>query len=224
MAVDLGALLRGEALSPGRPLAAPGRAPVALLTMELQRGVMGDLAALPQLRDACEAMGLGETVGRLCHLARAHGVPVIHNLAGFRHDLAGSIGNARLLSTMLALPNRVEKQTPSAELIPELAGEASDIAIDRVFGVSPFLGTSLDMTLRNLGATVLVVTGVSVNLGVLGLCIEAVNLGYQVILPTDAVCGIPTDYAEAAIANTLSLITTRTSASAIGDAIAQINS
>ena len=41
----------------------------------------------------------------------------------------------------------------------------------------------------------MVVTGVSVNLGVFGLCIEAVNLGYQAALVTDAVAGLPADYA-----------------------------
>ena len=54
----------------------------------------------------------------------------------------------------------------------------------------------------------LVVTGVSVNLGVLGLCIEAVNLGYQVVLAADAVAGTPRAYAESVIRETLSLICT----------------
>ena len=42
----------------------------------------------------------------------------------------------------------------------------------------------------------LAVTGVSVNLGVLGLCVEAVNLGYQVVVATDTVVGVPIDYGE----------------------------
>ena len=39
--------------------------------------------------------------------------------------------------------------------------------------------------------TTVVATGVSVNLGVLGLAIEACNLGYQVVVPRDAVAGHP---------------------------------
>ena len=51
-------------------------------------------------------------------------------------------------------------------------------------------------------------TGVSVNLGVLGLVIEAVNLGYQVVVAADAVCGVPAEYAELVLAETISLVAT----------------
>ena len=37
---------------------------------------------------------------------------------------------------------------------------------------------------------------------------DAVNAGYQVVLPRDAVAGIPKDYADAVIDNTLSLLAT----------------
>ena len=53
-------------------------------------------------------------------------------------------------------------------------------------------------------------TGVSVNLGVLGLAIEACNLGYQVVVPRDAVAGLPAAYAEAVLDNTFPLIATLT--------------
>ena len=48
-----------------------------------------------------------------------------------------------------------------------------------------------------------VATGVSVNLGVFGLAIEAVNLGYTVVVPRETVAGLPQEYAEAILANTL---------------------
>ena len=35
---------------------------------------------------------------------------------------------------------------------------------------------------------------------------DAVNHGYEVVIPRDAVAGVPVDYAEAVIANTLSLL------------------
>ena len=63
-------------------------------------------------------------------------------------------------------------------------------------GISPFTGTSLDALLRNLDVTTVVGAGVSVNLGVLGLCVEAVNLGYHVVVASDAVAGVPGDYAD----------------------------
>jgi nicotinamidase-related amidase len=79
----------------------------------------------------------------------------------------------------------------------------------RAHGVSPFSGTSLDVTLRNLGVRTIVATGVSINVGVFGMVLEAVNLGYSAILPTDCVTGLPRDFASAVIEHSLALLATR---------------
>ena len=42
----------------------------------------------------------------------------------------------------------------------------------------------------------------------LDFAMDAVNAGYQMVLPRDAVAGIPVEYAEAVLDNTLSLIAT----------------
>jgi biuret amidohydrolase len=49
-----------------------------------------------------------------------------------------------------------------------------------------------------------------VNVGVTNLVMDAVNAGYQVVLPRDAVTGVPKEYADAVIDNTLSLLATVT--------------
>lgn len=69
-------------------------------------------------------------------------------------------------------------------------------------------GTDLDAVLRNLGATTVVGIGVSVNVGMLDFCFDAVNAGYQFVMPRDAVAGIPEDYASAVLDNTLALVAT----------------
>ena len=74
--------------------------------------------------------------------------------------------------------------------------------------MSPFVGTSLDQTLRNLGVTTVVAAGVSLNVGVMGLVINAVDYGYQVVLAGDAVAGIPADYGDAVMHNTMAFLTT----------------
>jgi nicotinamidase-related amidase len=61
-------------------------------------------------------------------------------------------------------------------------------------------------TLQELGVHVLVVTGVSVNLGIVGTCIEAVNLGYQVVVASDAVAGVPDEYAEIVMRTSIALV------------------
>lgn len=55
-----------------------------------------------------------------------------------------------------------------------------------------------------------VATGVSVNVGVLGLVLEAVDAGYQVVVPREAVAGTPDDYVERVLEHTLSLLATVT--------------
>jgi nicotinamidase-related amidase len=70
--------------------------------------------------------------------------------------------------------------------------------------------TDLDVVLRNLGATTVVGIGVSVNVGMTDFAFDAVNAGYQFVLPRDAVAGVPQDYADAVLDNTLSLVATLT--------------
>jgi biuret amidohydrolase len=69
-------------------------------------------------------------------------------------------------------------------------------------------GTQLDSILRNLGATTIIGVGVSVNIGMTNLAFDAVNRGYQIVLARDAIAGVPREYAEAVIENTLSLVAT----------------
>ncbi|MHB8220869.1 MAG: cysteine hydrolase family protein [Acidimicrobiales bacterium] len=183
--------------------------------MELQRGVMGDLASFPELAEAARAVDLVANTARLLDAARRAGVAVVHCTADFRADRAGTVVNTPLHSAVLRRAEHLLQGTPATELVPEIGPLPGDLVSSRTHGVSPFAGTSLDATLRNLGVCTLVVAGVSVNLGVLGLCIEAVNLGYQVAVPTDAVTGVPADYARAVLQTTLSLIATITTVGAV---------
>ena len=194
-------------------VAAPGR--TAILTMEIQRGVVGDLSAFPQLADAAERAGVVPNTARLLHAARHLGVPVIHCTAEFRADRAGSVANCQLIAAMVRNPDHLLVGTPPTELVPALGPEPSDLICARLHGVSPFSGTSLDTWLRSLGIQTVVATGVSVNLGVLGLAIEACNLGYQVVVPRDAVAGLPDAYADAVLDNTFPLIATVTTTDAL---------
>ena len=185
----------------------PGR--TAVLTMEMQRGVVGDLSTMDSLVEAVVAGRTIEHSARLAAAARGVGVRVVHCTAEFRPDLAGTAINSPLIAVMARRPGHMVVGEPTTEVVPEIGLDEMDVVVPRRHGVSPFTGTSLDATLRNLGVQTVVATGVSVNLAILGLCIEAVGLGYQVVLPTDAVAGVPRDYADAVIENTLALVATR---------------
>lgn len=180
----------------------------AVLTMELQRGVMGDLAMIPDLRDEVNAIGMLERVGALLAAARSAGARVVHCTAEFRADRQGSGTNAPMLRAS-AKGGSLIAGTPSVEVVPELGQQPSDLVVPRLHGMTPFTGTSLDAVLRNLGVTTVVASGVSLNVGVTGMVIEAVGLGYQVVVPPDAVAGLPHEYAEQVLVHTIPVIAYR---------------
>jgi nicotinamidase-related amidase len=92
----------------------------------------------------------------------------------------------------------------------EIGVDPADIVLPRYHGLGPMTGTQLDPMLRNLGVTTIVGVGVSLNVGMTNLAFDAVNRGYQIVLPRDAVAGVPPEYGEAVIANTLGIVATMT--------------
>jgi nicotinamidase-related amidase len=141
--------------------------------------------------------------------ARRAGVRVVHCLMARRGDGAGARVNCLLLaagrkSGRPPLVPGSPQQAPVAALAPA----DGEWVVTRFHGVTPFHGTELDQILRNQGVETVVLAGVSVNVGILGATIEAVNAGYQVVVPREAVAGTPDDYVEAVLANTLRLLAT----------------
>lgn len=193
MAVDLKELLRPERC--------------ALLMMECQRGIIGGGGRFNALAEAVERGGTVAQIRRLVLAARRRGVAVFHLTTSRRADGRGAISNCAIL----AAGRKSEPLVVGSErhaVVAELAPEEGDFAVNRQHGLTPFHGTELDQLLRNLGVQTVVATGVSVNVGVLGLTIEAVNAGYQVVVPREAVAGTPPEYVEAVLQNTLRLLAT----------------
>lgn len=177
----------------------------AVVTSEIQGGVVGPTSALPELAEAARQTAL-PNIARLLPAARSAGAEVIHCTVYRRKDGRGANRNGRLFGAMRRSPVELLPGTPEAEVVPDVAVAESDIVLSRTHGLSPMAGTDLDPVLRNLGIATLIVTGVSVNVAITNLVMDAVNLGYQVVLPRDAVCGVPEDYSNAVIDNTLSLV------------------
>jgi nicotinamidase-related amidase len=173
----------------------------AVVSSEVQEGVVDDASILPELA-AAAAPALAH-MARLATAARGAGVNVVHCLATRRPDGKGSNRNARLFGAL-----RGDPLTP--RVVPALGPEPSDVQLVRYHGLSPMGNTDLDPVLRNLGVTTVIAIGVSVNIAITNLAFDAVNAGYQVVIPRDAVAGLPADYVDAVFANTLSLVATVT--------------
>lgn len=200
-----------EASRPRSRSPAPPHA-TALLVMEMQRGVVGDLASIPELARAVEESGAVAAIGTLLDAARAAGVTVIHCHAAFPADRSGVSRNIPMLDHLLRDPDYLVVGSDAAQGIPELAPRAGDRVRVRHHGMSPFTGTELHAELRALGIEAVAATGVSLNVGIVGLGIEAVNLGYRLLVPGDCVVGVPESYGRDVLRHTLRPIATLTDA------------
>ena len=194
MPVDLAALLE------------PSR--TALLLMECQEGIIGEGGTLSALADAVRRHGTVGQIARVLGAARTKGVAVFHCLMARRPDGGGATANCLLLAATRKSDRPLLPGSPQQAPVRALAPVEGEWVLTRYHGLTPFHGTELDQLLRNQGVRTVVATGVSVNIGILGLVLEAVNAGYQVVIPREAVTGTPDEYVEAVLQNTLRLLAT----------------
>ncbi len=195
MAVDLAGLVQ------------PWR--TAVVTSEIQNGVVGEQALLPALAEVARATMI-PAVSRLVKSARAASVDIVHATFERRVDNKGANVNARLFAALADTDVKLLRGSEAAKIVPEVGVEPTDLVLVRTHGLNPMSGTELEPVLRNMGVSTIVVAGVSVNVAITNLVMEAVNRGFDVVLPKDAVCGVPADYAAAVIDNTLALLATLT--------------
>jgi nicotinamidase-related amidase len=181
----------------------------AIVTQECQGAVIGPNAGLALLAEEARRVALPNII-RLLPAARAAGLPIVHCVVQRRPDGQGSNHNAKIFAIGRGEVN-ILPGTPGAAVLPELGPEPTDLVLGRWHGVGPMGGTDLDAVLRNLGVSTIVVVGVSLNIAIPNVVMDAVNAAYRVVIPKDAVAGIPADYGAAMITNTLSLLATITS-------------
>jgi nicotinamidase-related amidase len=195
----------------------------AVITVECQQGVIGPRGPLPALLEAVLASRLLEGGGRLLRAARGAGLPVLHGTVVRRADGGGVVENCRLFTVTAksAAPPLLEG-TEAQKVVEEFGPAPSDWEIARHHGVSLFHDTELDAILRSLGVETVILIGVSLNIAVLGTTIEAVNRGYRVVVPRDAVVGTPPEYAEAVLRNSLALLATLSTCDDLIDALGSL--
>ena len=82
--------------------------------------------------------------------------------------------------------------------------------LTRWHGLGPMGGTDLDAILRNLGVTTIVAVGVSLNVAIPNLVMDAVNAATAWCCRATPSPAIPAEYGAAVIDNSLSLLATVT--------------
>lgn len=187
----------------------PQIAGTALVTQECQEGVIGASSVLTELAAEAQREAV-PNIARLARAARRLGIPVVHCLAVRHPDGLGANDNAPIFRAVAKRGIGIAPGSPGARVVPEIGSEPSDIEITRWHGLAPMDGTELDPVLRNMKVTSIVALGVSVNIAITSLALDAANAGYQVVIPRDAVAGAPREWADAMIDNMLSLLATVT--------------
>jgi nicotinamidase-related amidase len=181
-----------------RPLLDP--ATTAVLALEVQENLLlPEKAMIPGVAAHASVIGLIDRLATLYAAARRVGAQVVYVTDERRSDGLGASTNL-----MIGRAITTDRSNPGhGPIVGALTPESRDIHIKREHGMTGFYTTPLDAYLRNLGVTTLVVTGVSANIAVNGTAIEAMNLGYTVVVPSDAIAGDPPEYVEQLLRYTL---------------------
>jgi nicotinamidase-related amidase len=170
-----------------------------VLVFECQEGLIGKTSNLPGLVAAVRDGQVVDQIASLLSSARAAGSRVFYCTVQKRRDGVGNPFNTPIEMRLRAKETGSADAPDLGDVVEALAPTESDVVVARQHGMTGFFESGLDAYLRNTGVRTLVVTGVSVNIGVLGTAIEAVNRGYTVVVPTDCVAGDPPEYAEQAL-------------------------
>jgi len=175
----------------------------ALLFIECQRGVVGDLSVLPDL--AAAAKPVLATMGRLAAAARNSGVQVAH--LTYLAAAGGRSTNRRspLMRATLATAEWSESH-PAAEVVPEIGVGPNDLVLPRHQGISPVHRTETLAILRNMGIEEVVVAGVSTNLAIPLVAVGAADEDFSVTIPTDACIGTPPEHHTSMLKNGLAFV------------------
>jgi nicotinamidase-related amidase len=162
----------------------------ALVISQVQRAQTS--VELRSARDALaqvvEERHLVPTIAALAQAFRRSGHAVVHSHLRPRADWQGFRVNCAAAAAIRRADVICEGK-PGTLPDPGLEPDPADFVVTRRTGLTSFHGTELDALLQSLRIETVVVTGVSTNLGVLGTVIEAVNRGYEVVVPTDCIAG-----------------------------------
>jgi nicotinamidase-related amidase len=160
----------------------PGR--LALIVYDMQVGVLNQIADADRV-----IAGVLEIV----EAARAGGYRVIYlRHMGIPNEVSGS---ARLRTAMAwQRTDRVAdvspwflRDSPGFELTPELAPTPAEVIFDKIT-MSAFVGTPLDLVLRDCGIDSFAIVGVATEVGIEPTARHAADLNYLPIIVEDA-CG-----------------------------------
>ena len=177
----------------------------AIVAIDMHRGHLDpEIATLPASREDC-ARVIASGKDLLDH-ARSQGVPVIHVILILR-KIPG-LGSEWMtqpfwvcMTEITEAENRLTpgrkstvndhniEGTPQTQIIPELYAEG-DYVINNKKRLDCFMGTDLELLLRNVGAKTICLMGINTNTCILNTAFTAFNNNYRMIVLSDCVASM----------------------------------
>ncbi len=175
----------------------------ALLFVECQRGVIGDLSVLPALAEA--AQPALAAMARLATGARDAGVQVVHLTY---LPLAGGRSASQRSPLMRATSSTADWRASDAalEIVPDIGLGPDDLVLPRHQGISPVHRTEVLTVLRNMGMEDVVVAGVSTNLAIPLAAVGAADEDFGVSVASDATVGTPPEHHASMLRHSLAFV------------------
>jgi biuret amidohydrolase len=156
----------------------------ALIVYDMQVGIVSQIS---------DGRKVAERVRRVLEAAREGGYRVFFT----RHmSLPNEVAGVTQLRTAMAWqrvdhPDKVTpaflRDTPGFQITPEVAPLPSEGVIDKIT-MSAFVGTPLDLALRDCGINSFAIVGIALEVGIEPTVRHAMDLGYIPVLVADA-CG-----------------------------------
>jgi nicotinamidase-related amidase len=164
---------------------APDPSHTAVLSMDMQNGIVGVYAAhAPDLVGRC---------ANVLKSARSHGIKVIHIRVGFRPGLP-EVSQRNLLFGAIKLSDRHQQlfQGAGGDIHPALGPGENDIVVTK-HRISAFTGTDLAMILRAQEIDTLVLFGIATSGVVLSTLLEASDADFRLIVVKDCCIDMDAD-------------------------------
>jgi nicotinamidase-related amidase len=180
-----------------RPLLLPAEQ-VALLVVEMQR-LTTETDVIPTLRD--HTREILPTVARLTEVVRDAGAQVLYTLIAHRGD--DRVRGGRAVPARAAM-------SENGELAEGLRFDDRDFLLHRWHGMNPVYDTGVEALLRQMRVRTVILTGVSLNVSLLGAAIDLHSGGFEVVIPRDAVAAVTKEYGEMVLRETMRAIATVT--------------
>jgi nicotinamidase-related amidase len=190
----------------------------ALIISECQLGMVDPAVQDRELNRQVQTRGILPRIAELAETFRAAGAPVIHCTITPPAQYENWPVNCVIFG-IVRRTGLLYAGSHAAQIAAEVAPKAGDIVCDRRAGLTGFAQTELERTLRSFGVQTVVLTGVSTNIALPGMAIEAINRLFEVVIPEDCTAGATAESHIAQITTNLPTIAHISTAAEVASAV-----